>query len=85
MIHYGALGIQTAHTRARVFAFLVFTSQMIGTFGVIGTFRAAIGRSAYKILQTRTRGLIAHYPTLRIWSAGCRNARVFWCFWWWGY
>lgn len=70
MTYYSTLGIDATWSWTRVFAFLVYTGQIIGTFAVTDTFWFTVWRRSYKFWKTRTRWRFTDNFTLGIRSTG---------------
>ncbi len=71
-----AFGQFTAGVDARVFAFVVDTSEVSGTLAVTDAFWSTIWRCANKVLGARTRRILVLHDALWIWTTGRWNTRV---------
>lgn len=80
MINYIALCCKAAGTRARIATLLIDASQIAGTLGIDGAFRAAIGRCANKVGQATTTGASILFTALRIGSTWRWHTRRRWLF-----
>ena len=61
-----ALGVRTANSGARIFAFLIDAGLIGWTVAVTDAFRPAIGNRTDHAILTAALGLIAHHLTLGI-------------------
>jgi hypothetical protein len=80
VIDHLTVGIESASSRARIGAFLIDTSFVLGTFGTDNAFRSTTGRTSSIIRQTRTNGLSVYFAALTVRSAWTRLTRIFGCF-----
>lgn len=82
------MGIGTARSWTRIFAFFSNTCKRTLTFSIDETFWSAIRRGAGVFWSTGTRWCSANVTALRIWATWWRNARIDinWIRWgwWWG-